>query len=32
MIRRGAQIFPDEADQIVKYLATSFPPGKPVNQ
>ena len=31
MIRRGAQIFPDEADQIVKYLAVSFPPGKPVN-
>ena len=31
MIRRGAQIFPDEAEQIVKYLATSFPPGKPVN-
>ena len=32
MIRRGAQIFPDEADQIVKYLATSFPPGKPASQ
>jgi len=32
MIRRGAQIFPDEAEQIVKYLATSFPPGKPVEQ
>jgi hypothetical protein len=31
MIRRGAQIFPDEAEQIVKYLATSFPPGKAVN-
>jgi hypothetical protein len=32
MIRRGAQIFPDEADQIVKYLAVSFPPGKPGSQ
>jgi hypothetical protein len=29
MIGRGAQIFPDEADQITKYLAKSFPPGKP---
>jgi hypothetical protein len=28
MVARGAQIFPDEAEQIVKYLATSFPPGK----
>jgi mono/diheme cytochrome c family protein len=32
MIRRGAQIFPEEADQIVKYLAANFPPGKPVQQ
>ena len=27
MIRRGAQIFPDEAEQIIKYLAKSFPAG-----
>jgi len=26
MIARGAQIFPDEVDQIIKYLAKSFPP------
>ena len=26
MVSRGAQIFPEEADQIVKYLAKSFPP------
>jgi hypothetical protein len=32
MIGRGAQIFPDEAEQIMKYLAKSFPPGKPVAQ
>jgi hypothetical protein len=32
MVARGAQIFPDEADQIVKYLAKSFPPGKPAGQ
>jgi hypothetical protein len=30
MVARGAQIFPDEADQIAKYLAKSFPPGRPV--
>ncbi len=28
MIARGAQIFPDEVDQIIKYLAKSFPPGR----
>jgi hypothetical protein len=28
MIRRGAQIFPDEAEQIIKYLAKSFPAGE----
>jgi hypothetical protein len=28
MISRGAQIFPDEAEKIVKYLSASFPPGK----
>lgn len=32
MVARGAQIFPDEADQIAKYLAKSFPPGRPVTQ
>jgi hypothetical protein len=26
MVSRGAQIFPEEVDQIVKYLAKSFPP------
>lgn len=26
MIARGAQIFPEEADQITKYLAKNFPP------
>jgi len=26
MVNRGAQIFPEEVDQIVKYLAKSFPP------
>ena len=26
MINRGAQIFPEEVDQLVKYLAKSFPP------
>lgn len=31
MVARGAQIFPDEAEKIVKYLTTSFPPGKPAN-
>lgn len=28
MVARGAQIFPDEAEQIIKYLAKSFPPGR----
>jgi hypothetical protein len=28
MIARGAQIFPDEAEKITKYLSASFPPGK----
>lgn len=32
MVARGAQIFPDEVEQIVKYLAKSFPPGRPVTQ
>ena len=26
MVSRGAQIFPEEVDQIVKYLAKTFPP------
>jgi len=29
MVARGAQIFPDEAEKIAKYLSASFPPGKP---
>lgn len=28
MVARGAQIFPDEVEQIVKYLAKSFPTGR----
>ncbi|TAJ98353.1 hypothetical protein EPO44_11805 [bacterium] len=32
MVARGAQIFPDEAEQIIKYLAKSFPPGRPLTQ
>ena len=28
MLARGAQIFPDEAEKITKYLIASFPPGK----
>jgi len=32
MVARGAQIFPDEAEQIVKYLARSFPAGKALTQ
>jgi hypothetical protein len=32
MINRGAQIFPEEVDQIVKYLAKSFPPSKAAAQ
>jgi len=28
MVARGAQIFPDEAEKIAKYLSASFPPGK----
>jgi hypothetical protein len=31
MVSRGAQIFPEEADQITKYLAKNFPPGKATN-
>ena len=31
MVARGAQIFPDEVEKIVKYLGQSFPPGKPAN-
>ena len=29
MLARGAQIFPDEAEKITKYLSQSFPPDKP---
>ena len=29
MISRGAQIFPEEVDPIVKYLAKSFPTNRP---
>ena len=32
MVSRGAQIFPEEADQIAKYLAKNFPPGKTASQ
>ncbi len=32
MVARGAQIFPDEAEQIIKYLAKSFPAGKALTQ
>jgi len=32
MIGRGAQLFPEEVDQIVKYLAKSFPAGKTAAQ
>ena len=28
MVARGAQIFPDEAEQIIKYLSKSFPAGQ----
>lgn len=28
MVARGAQIFPDEAEQIIKYLAKSFSTGR----
>lgn len=28
MVARGAQIFPEEVEAIVKYLAKSFPPNK----
>ena len=31
MVSRGAQIFPEEADQITKYLAKNFPPGRATN-
>jgi mono/diheme cytochrome c family protein len=30
MVLRGAQIGPDEVDDVVKYLATNFGPGVPV--
>jgi hypothetical protein len=30
MIARGAQIFPDEAEQIIKYLSKNFGPGRPI--
>ncbi len=30
MVARGAQIFPEEVDQITKYLAKSFPLNKPM--
>ena len=29
MVARGAQIFPDEAEQIIKYLAVNFNTSKP---
>jgi hypothetical protein len=32
MVSRGAQIFPEEVDQIVKYLAKSFPSSKTAMQ
>ena len=32
MVARGAQIFPDEVEKIVKYLGQSFPLGKPTGQ
>jgi hypothetical protein len=32
MIARGAQIFPDEADQIIKYLSKNFGPDRAVAQ
>lgn len=32
MVARGAQIFPDEAEQIIKYLVKSFPSGKALTQ
>ena len=28
MVARGAQIFPDEAEEIIKYLSKSFPAGQ----
>ena len=31
MITRGAQIFPDEAEKIIKYLAQNFNTTKPAN-
>ena len=31
MIARGAQIFPDEAEKIIKYLAQNFNTTKPAN-
>ena len=29
MVARGAQIFPDEAEKIVKYLSQNFGPNRP---
>lgn len=31
MVTRGAQIFPDEAEQIIKYLSRNFNTSKPPN-
>ena len=31
MVARGAQIFPDEVEKIVKYLSENFNPSKPAN-
>ena len=31
MIARGAQIFPDEAEKIAKYLSANFSNGKPAH-
>jgi len=28
MVSRGMQIFPEDAEEIIKYLAKSFPPGR----
>jgi len=31
MVARGAQIFPDEAEKIIKYLSQNFNSAKPAN-
>ncbi len=31
MVNRGAQLFPEEIEQIVKYLAKSFPAARPAS-